>query len=513
MASTNLKSGVSVSRTLVDMNLDIWHLILDQIDSQKDLYNVCLTSRAWFAMAIPHLYKVVPLMLRPVKFPWEDREDMSFARSLSRRLLDTDNEQLRNAVRELDFGEFEDYDLEKMEKRLVALVDCLPNLETVKVRSQLTQEVLRAITGHSKRISLHLLNEDGKRSIEGDYDFRNVVALAATVDPFDEEDGPNRDVLGIQKLLFACQNLTSFSLEEAGWYGGCVIGVRPRFESVHSFQFSGDETFPPLEELSLSGYRPRGAERDHWRNKLQWSKLRSLTLGPQYTATFLDLAAGYAQSLRNLEVKVYTDADQKTNCPPLEQFLMSFSSLESLSVRGYHLPVETIKNHPGLKHLCLHSFESVEKEISRPTLDIDQLQELDKSCAYLEILEIDLSRDGKWPEQILKTLATGFRNLQRLILHLEVGIEDVKECTFIEPILSEDSARDVGQQFFKWRSSSKLSTLVLKTGEPLRRDPQWEPDSSCFERRNAETMEVSNPWNTGGVPEVSVMQKSFYDYL
>ncbi|KAI0188000.1 hypothetical protein EV127DRAFT_368631 [Xylaria flabelliformis] len=524
MAFNNLESGVSAKGCSADMNLDTWHLILGQLDSRKDLCNVCLTSRAWYTMAMPHLYKVVPMTMRPRDiFDWERKEDlMLFANSLSSRLLDPENERLRNAVHELDFGHFENTDLDEMEKRLVTLVDILPNLQRVKIRSRLTQKVLEGLVGHSRRIPLHLLGEDGKREI--DSDLENVVALTARVNPFTESEGPNRRILGIQKLLFACPNLKSFSLEIVGGYGGCVRSV-PRFQRVYSFEFSGDETFPPLEELSLSGYPFSGyrlgeAECENWQKKFQWSNLRSLTLGPRYTANFLNLAAGHAKSLRELKVQLYTDADRETNCPPLEDFLKTFTSLESLTVKGYQLPIDPIANHPGLKNLCLHSFEPEYGDNTRPTLSVEQLQELDRSCALLETLELDLYRDGEWPEDILKTLATGFKNLRRLALHLELGLKSVEgmgtpdpeTCVLIEPILNKDSAREVGQQFFGWRSSSNLKTLALKTGEPLRRYPQWEPAYSVFEQRNGDIVEVHKPCNTGDVPEVTIMARSPRSY-
>ncbi|KAI0903499.1 hypothetical protein F4823DRAFT_618382 [Ustulina deusta] len=519
MALNNVESGVSVNGTSAVMNLDVWRLILDQIDSHRDLFNICLTSRLWFMMATPHLYKIVPLAMRPPNiFDWERKKDlMAFAHSLSSRLLDPKNEQLRDAVRELDFGQFQGKHLRDMEKQLVALVDVLPNLQLVKIRGELTQEALRDLDRHSKRVLLHLLGERGKRDIEPD--LQGVVVLATTANPFDESEGPNRQILGIQKLLFACPNLTSFSLTTTGGYGGCVISL-PRYENVHSFRFSGDEAFPPLEELALSGYHLQEAEWGHWQKRFQWSKLRSLTLGPRYTAGFLKLAAGYAKTLRNLTVEVYTDADRRTACPPLEHFLTTFTSLESLTAKGYHLPLGPIANHPGLKHLCLHSFEPVWEADPRPTLGVEQLQELDKSCAHLETLELDLYRDGEWPEHILKALATGFRNLRRLTLHLELGLKgvvgwqtpDLEKYTYMEPRLKKESAQEVGQQFFKWRSSSKLCVLVLKTGEPLRRYPQWEPAYSVFEKENEGTMQIYRPWNTGGVPEVVVTPKRPWPY-
>lgn len=109
------------------------------------------------------------------------------------------------------------------------------------------------------------------------------------------------------------------------------------------------------------------------------------------------------------------------------------------------------------------------------------------------------------PEPILKTLATGFRKLRRLTLHLEVGL-DPKECELLEPILTEDSAKEVGQEFFGWReSSTNLSVLVLKTGEPLRRYPQWEPGYSRFERKHGKMVKVYRPLTPGGVPDVATI--------
>ncbi|KAI1118774.1 hypothetical protein F5Y14DRAFT_397601 [Nemania sp. NC0429] len=407
MAANNPGSGVDVDVGVSSvngpsfsavMNPDIWHLVFGHIESPRDLYNACLTSRAWSNMAAPHLYKIVPLRRSLCsRWDWDHKTDpMVFAHSLSSRLLDTRNEQLRRAVGELDFGDFGDQtEFSEMEERLVALVHSLPNLRRVKIRGRLTQEALQGIGGHSKRIALHLLGEDGRRPVGND--LKNVVAIAAQVCPSAERSGPNRDILGLQKLLFACPNLTSFSLGIRGGYGGCVRRI-PRFSNIHSFQFAGDETFPPLQELSLSGYRLSEEEWEHWQKGLRWSKLTSLALGPTYMADFLKLAAGYANCLQNLEVKVYTDDDRKITCPPLEHFLTTFTSLESLIVRGYRLPISLIGRHSGLRDLCLHTFERGKEGYVRPTLDIEQLQELDKACPNLETLEIDLYRDGVWPE-------------------------------------------------------------------------------------------------------------------
>lgn len=220
----------------------------------------------------------------------------------------------------------------------------------------------------------------------------NVVALAAKVDPYDETRGPNRRVLGVQKLLFACPALLSFSLEVTAGFGLAMMGI-PESQPILSFALSDTKTsFPPLEELSLSGFQMSQEESEHWREKLQWSSLKSLTLGPRNMVAFLSQTTGCAQSLKTLEVKRWSDEDTRSDCPPLQAFLTAFTSLESLVVKGYHIPLEAVGNHPGLKHLCLHSFEIVDNASSadlRPTYGVEQLEELDERCSHLEALELD----------------------------------------------------------------------------------------------------------------------------
>ncbi|KAI0858484.1 hypothetical protein F4860DRAFT_486365 [Xylaria cubensis] len=523
MAVPNLESNSSVNGTLAGMLPDVWHHIMDQIDSLRDLCSVSLVSRTWYAIAVPHLHKVIPLVMQNfdpiVWFAQPDLDPCALALSLSSRLLDPRNEQMRNAVREIEFGRFNKK--ADMEQRLIALVDSLPNLQRIKTRVRLSQDFLRRLDGHSKQPSLYLLGEDGRRTVEGE--LHSVRALAATVDFYSQGRVPNKDVLGVQALLFACPNLKSFSFTPLLDYGGCVPRS-PEAGTVFSFQFSSDgKPFPPLEDLSLNGYQLSQNEGGHWAEKLQWSKLRSLSLGPQNTTAFLQLASNHATFLRDLTVRVYPD--DAHGQPLLEEFLIKNTSLESLTVKGHYVSSRVIGFHTGLRHLCLHSFEPVEKSQKRPVFCPVQLQELNTSCPYLETLEIDLHRDGTWPEPELKILATKFKNLRRLILHLELGIASVEmlrglngvleeSAGLIEPVLTEGSAREIGKQFFDWRSlssssswSSKLSLLVLKTGEPLRRFPQFEPAYVQFERRNADTIEVHWPIGPEDAPEVVVLPR------
>lgn len=215
-------------------------------------------------------------------------------------------------------------------------------------------------------------------------------------------------------------------------------------------------------------------------------------------------------SWSSLQVESWNDADPlETDHPPLARFLEAFNSLERLIVNGYYVSVGPIGRHSGLKDLCLHSFErngDGDSSLMRPTLDIEQLQELDKLCPDLETLEIDLYRNCGWPEPVLKTLATGFRKLRRLTLHLELGLDPHRRI-HMKPLLTEDSAKKLGEQFFGWRWPTNLRVLVLKTGEPLRRrdpNPKYEPPYFRIELENEKTVEVYRPRTPGDVPDVTV---------
>ncbi|KAI1325327.1 hypothetical protein F5Y16DRAFT_401487 [Xylariaceae sp. FL0255] len=204
-------------------------------------------------------------------------DPLKFAGPLSSGLVDPVNEQLRIAVHEIHFGDFDEPHASEMDRRLLSLVESLINLKLVKFLGRISQETLMRLVDGSKAVDLHLLGEDGKRSPTGP--LNNVVALAASVGSHvDESEGPNRDILSFQELLFACPNLKSLHLGIHGTPARCM-GSFPHQDSGFNFSFSGHEKFPPLEALSLDGYYIEEDEVEwrHWQDKMQWTKLRALT--------------------------------------------------------------------------------------------------------------------------------------------------------------------------------------------------------------------------------------------
>ncbi|KAI1812047.1 hypothetical protein GGS20DRAFT_592077 [Poronia punctata] len=519
MASTESDFPQLSNPMTVSLNFDVWALIFALLD-REDFYNACLTSRAWNTMAMPYLHRSVPLTIGRRRLgrlrQGVEEDGMKRVTSLCNRLLDQKNDRLRRAVRELEVGLFDDPYREIMQKRLLKLVDSLPNLQRVKINIHgMPQKDLERLVTNKKKISWHLyggaVDVDGQREVSAD--MPNVVALEVSVNPWytpRRSQGPPKDLMrSLQQFFFACPNLNFFSFKLIGGYGGCMPQIHRR-AVIRSFRFSGNEKFPPLGKLELSGYQPREDEWHHWQQRFQWSKLESLSLGPRSSSEFLKLATGYARP-RDLVVQQHTDEYCGINKAVWEEYLMSFSTLESLTVRGYGLSPGLIGNHPGLKHLCLHAFEPFRAEDTRPTFGVEQLRELDRLCADIETLELDLHRHGEWPIDIIETLATGFKNLRRLTLHLEVGIKtEYSDRELIQPQLNEASAREIGEQFFNLRSSSSspssnLSVFALKTGEPLRRFPQREPLFGRIERENTITVEVHKPRDIGDKPKVVVL--------
>lgn len=208
----------------------------------------------------------------------------------------------------------------------------------------------------------------------------------------------------VQRLFFASQNLRSFSIQVYGNFGGCIIS-RPQFPQIHNFQLTGSETFPPLENLSLDGYRFGQDEWPHWREKFHWPGLRSLSLGPQNCEQSLSLLNGQIFNLKVLKIEKYADEGYGDILPELDTFLKSFGTLESLTVKGYSISMDSTAWHPNLKHFCMHTIESPYQGDLRRTLGPMELYDLDINCPNLENLELDINRDGEWVSQELICLS------------------------------------------------------------------------------------------------------------
>ncbi|KAK3321674.1 hypothetical protein B0H66DRAFT_178865 [Apodospora peruviana] len=511
----------------MSLSADVWYLILRNVADRADLARLCRVCKALYPLANRILYRKItvgpPVVDRLTHLAYlmgmsqgQHRRSKStgWAESLAlvRRLAADHNSAQTTAVCEIDIVSRFEHDFEhtklhdmrpEFEEALPSFVSVLPNLRQVRIfsPSPAFDTLFRVLHEHPNKPEIHLLREDGSRPVSGP--MPGVVTVKVSASPWsDTPEKPNTVIPGTEKLFFACPDLKSFSLSVHNNYGGCM---RPPIYHpiIKTFQFassSGDEqvvVFPPLESLSLSGYdMDVDKEWPRWRDGLDWSRLKSLSLGlnPRYAggptmADLLEQFQGHATALRSLTIQTWAAEGHET-CPPLESFLASFDALEELTVKRHFVPIETLAGHSRLKRLCLHCIETKRPEGAfRPTLGVADLARLDASCPDLESLEIDISRDdaasGEWPNKILvEALAGSFSNLRRLTLHCEVGLvfdwsrpQDKPSL----PLLDEALIRAFAEPFFASRGASKMERLTIKTGETLRRFPQWNPGYRLLE--------------------------------
>ncbi|KAL3492438.1 hypothetical protein BJX62DRAFT_109393 [Aspergillus germanicus] len=505
--------------------LDIWRLIFEHVE-RETLYDVCLTYKSFNAVATPILYRTISLIAsepnRMGHLPWHKRvEEPVFTLKnsplrrhwhLLSRLEDEANDTLRNYVQELDLsttlgpGQLDQRFLKHLleDGRLPRLIGRLPNLRrvTIGVEELQTIEVVRAIACHTRKPELSLetyINEENTfyhENRDQPLPLSCITRLQLSLNPFDQPNAESHCVPAAQRLIFNSPNLRSLSLTLWWRYGGCVVSS-PRYPVTTSFQFSGNEVFPPIEELSLDGYGNRMSDDEwtHWRDRFDWSKLCSLTLGPQDASGVLDRFAGYATALTSLEVRAYL-GERSENREGLEALLYAFGSLRTLKLEGYICSVEAVAQHKGLEELWLHEDESARAAKERSVLTADHLEYLDRECPRLKTLKVDIKRgDDKLPADVLSKLATGFKNLKSLSMHFELGLPDIKHP--ITPTINYTSVRSIAQSFFTERKQSGLNTdiftLTLWTGSSHRRWPQWEPPYVSFEKLYTATYEIRLP--------------------
>lgn len=225
-------------------------------------------------------------------------------------------------------------------------------------------------------------------------------------------EGPNSRLLALQKLLFACPNLRSLSLSVVDQHDHCNLR-HLMFPSITNFHLSESDVFPPIKDLSLNGYQIGHLEWPHWRDGFRWDQLSSLTLGPQPDRHNLGLLTGYVQHLRHFTLLAYNE-EESVPAEDIDRFLMAFTSLVHLEIRGHSCSVEAVTNHPGLVHICLHECERSPEQLTqsglsihRETLTAPDLELLHSRCPHIEDLEIDCNRrDGQWVKHTSKVYDT-----------------------------------------------------------------------------------------------------------
>ncbi|KAJ6110596.1 hypothetical protein N7486_002831 [Penicillium sp. IBT 16267x] len=317
---------------------------------------------------------------------------------------------------------------------------------------------------------------------------------------------PKQQELVLSELFAAYPNLSSLSVSVNRRVIGCRRGLivsTTRLQPLTSF---GDWDFPPLQNLSLSGYFFREhTEISIWRERFPWEGLQSLSLGPRKNENFLEQLGGRLQFLTRFKNTANCNETPSSNLE-LNLFLSSFHGLESLILEGYEPTLEVVTHHPNLKHLCLHAIESPDRE--GQTLSTKELEILDRSCPEITTLEIDVNPESAWSDTFIDALAMGFQRLRRLSIHIALGMVKHKglegqksmEAGF-QVVLTDSKAQDFGTRFFERRGpKSVLEIITLRTGENLRHFTQWSPTYVTWERQAERIFEIHPPRKIGDEP-------------
>lgn len=122
---------------------------------------------------------------------------------------------------------------------------------------------------------------------------------------------------------------------------------------------------------------------------------------------------------------------------------------------------------------------------------------------------------------MIKAIATSFENLQQLSIHVGVGIADsINKAKdgfplqkAFESVLTEETAKSFGKQFFECSKQSSLKKITLKSGENLRWFPQWHPGYANAEEESARTFEIFPPSEQGHEPRLMQIENDYYPHL
>ena len=307
----------------------------------------------------------------------------------------------------------------------------------------------------------------------------------------------------VYRHLISCANIKTLSLSFA--QGGCVIDDSPR-----AFTFRAGDSFPDLEELTVSGYDwdPLGLEA--WKKAMNWGKLKRLDIDrpPNF---FLQALSGNLDGLDTLVLRPKWGfwGDEKTLCgfdPQTDElrenytlFIAGLSPLRELSVRGMGrlLDMKKILGTHGvtLERLEIHEFErdcaysTCNVTWTRPSLTVAEIEEIRDNAPLMQSLELDLYRSAdRWPILSLNALSL-FSNLTNLTINFD--LEDpnrrkrVKHCNFrneeeiwdryctindlMHPLLNETSAYKILRVLRHGQPNTKLQRLTLNAGNVDRR--------------------------------------------
>ncbi|KAI1440657.1 hypothetical protein F5Y02DRAFT_401963 [Annulohypoxylon stygium] len=264
---------------------------------------------------------------------------------------------------------------------------------------------------------------------------KNVASLKVSI-PYNNAEECLRWTKPLKRVILSCPNIRKLSLNIHLRQDGYQMHMPPL--EYCGFGFVDGEHPPALEELELEAYpfgicspdhpRPnnftihsrgyplRVHEMDYWQSHFDWSKLRRLTIRdsgfamkimPQLTS--LESIGGF----RNSGSTVIHGA-----------FSLVPSSLRSIGApKIADVGLENLLRHGNtLRSLTIHQDEDYEGRWRHETINAETLIKIRDRCPHIEELNLDISRNGDWPYEMLDILAS-FNSLRSLTIWFELGLD------------------------------------------------------------------------------------------
>ena len=98
--------------------------------------------------------------------------------------------------------------------------------------------------------------------------------------------------------------------------------------------------------------------------------------------------------MQNLKYFTLISCSDKDDKIELNNFLNSFTTLESLILKKYLPLISTVILHENMVYLYLH--EAEQSGYKRYTLTTEEIELLDRECPKLNILELDIDLYKSW---------------------------------------------------------------------------------------------------------------------
>ncbi|KAL9097168.1 MAG: hypothetical protein Q9165_000595 [Trypethelium subeluteriae] len=329
----------------------------------------------------------------------------------------------------------------------------------------LPPELWKAFTSNIARPQLHisLVTDvaDSVWTLSGSPQLSTFI-LAAPVAYLSDHEPRNTSQV-VKRVLSSSPNI-----KEVGF--GLVATPAPEDpppDYLSSFDFQPSDKIPPLVIFAIRAYpysRSRlwpPAEINRLVHYWDWSQLQTLSTDIADLATSL---ASHCPQLQKLHLSRFTPRQLVTTVLDCKSLVRLEWTL--LPRSKWHMRIsEALALHgKSLKHLSI--FRSRRESMEPGALDLNEnrLRKLCSAVPNLEVLMLDMYRDGSWPKDELRIIGS-LANLVNLNVVFNLSTND-KELA--HPVLNTHSARKLLQYVISGITSkeSRFTFLQIETGAP-----------------------------------------------